>query len=274
MAKIRRQNFFNTFGAIVKFTLFWLFIISQVPIIFLLPKGKLAADYMSVFMRILMFFTGVRVRVNGKLSSKRPLLVVSNHISVFELATFSIAFGGSYFGKKEVEKFPLIGWVSKKFGVIFVDRRTMHAMDALKNVRDQMRKVNYPMFLFPEGTTTNGAYVKAFKSTLFDFMETSDATIQPMVLVYRYRDGTKIDDETLAEHFAYFDNIKQDMGPMCSRERSAFSQVFHIMMLGGFTVEITTLLPPILTGMNRKEIAVILQKIISDKYMELKDKVK
>ncbi len=272
MAKLRRQNLFNTLFAVFKMIIFWLLIFVQLPIIFLLPKGRFSTIYMSMFMHILMFITGVKVRVHGKLTNKRPLLVVANHISVFELATFSIAFGGSYFGKKEVEKWPIVGWVSRKFGVIFVDRRTMHAQDALKKVRDQMRKVKYPMFLFPEGTTTNGAYVKAFKSTLFDFMEDSDATIQPMVIAYRYRDGTPIDNLTLAEHFAYFDNIKQDMGPKCSRERSVFGQVFHVMMLGGFMVEITTLSPPPLAGMNRKQIAAVLHEIISEKYMELKDK--
>jgi hypothetical protein len=44
------------------------------------------------------------------------------------------------------------------------------------------------------------------------------------------------------------------------------------MMLGGFTVEITLLPPPPLGGMDRKQIADVLQKIVSDKYMELKDK--
>ena len=76
----------------------------------------------------------------------------------------------------------------------------------------------------------------------------------------------------LAEHFAYFNNSNQDIGPKCSRERSAFGQVFHIMMLGGFTVEITVMSPPDLRGLDRKQIAEVLHKIISDKYMELKDK--
>ena len=63
-----------------------------------------------------------------------------------------------------------------------------------------------------------------------------------------------------------------DKGPLCKIERSAFGQVFHIMMLGGFTVEITLLPPPPLEGMDRKQIAEVLQQIVSDKYMELKDK--
>ena len=227
---------------------------------------------MRMVMKFLMFITGIKVTVNGNISNKNPLLIVSNNISVFELATFSMAFGGSYFGKKEVEKFPIVGWIAKKFGVIFLDRRPMHAMEALKEFKTEMAKVNYPMSIFPEGTTTNGAYVKPFKSTLFSFVENSNITVQPVVMVYKYSDGTLIDDETLAEHFAYFDNKKQDMGPYCSRERSAFGQVFHIMMLGGFSVERTVLPPPQLVGLNRKEIAAVLQKIIADKYIELRNK--
>ncbi|MBQ6011918.1 MAG: hypothetical protein IJL23_02235 [Alphaproteobacteria bacterium] len=45
-------------------------------------------------------------------------------------------------------------------------------------------------------------------------------------------------------------------------------QVFHIMMLGGFMVEIDVLPVPDLTGMDRKQMADTLHKIISDKYMQ------
>ncbi len=272
MTQVRRQNFFNTTWGVIKFTAFWLVILLQMPILLLMPRGKMSVAYMRVFMGILVFFAGIKIRVHGELSRRRPLMVVCNHISVFELATFPVAFGGSFFGKKDIESWPLVGWIAKKFGVIFVDRRPSHAMDALKCVQETLSRVDYPMFLFPEGTTTNGAYVKQFKSTLFNFVENSDVLIQPVVMHYRHRDGTPISDEDMAQHYAYFDNAKQDMGPKCRRERSAFSQVFHIMVLGGFMVEITALPPPPLAGMDRKEIAATLHKIVSDKYMELKDK--
>ena len=171
-----------------------------------------------------------------------------------------------------MEHWPLVGWVSRKFGVVFVDRRPSHAVEALAQVRDTLNSVSYPVFLFPEGTTTNGAYVKPFKSTLFNFVENSGVVVQPLVMNYRFRDGTPISDADMAQHFAYFNNSNQDMGPACSRERSAFGQVFHIMMLGGFMVELTVLPPPPLAGMDRKQIAETLHKIVSDKYMKLKDK--
>ncbi len=272
MACVRKQNIFNTICAVVKFSLFWIMVVLQLPIIILLPRGRWGVAYMRVFMWFLLTISGIRVRVHGKLADARPLLVVSNHISLFEIATFPVAFGGSFVAKKDVESWPLVGWVAKKFGVIFIDRRPSHALEAIKTVQETVKNVTYPMYVFPEGTTTNGAYVKPFKSTLFNFVENSDVTVQPMTVHYRFRDGTPISDDDLAQHYAYFANAKQDMGPLAQRERSAFIQVFHIMVLGGFVVDITVLPPPPLADMDRKQIADTLQKIVSDKYMELKDK--
>ncbi len=272
MSRVRKQNIFNTFTACVKFALFWVLVFLQLPIIVLLPRGRASVWYMRVFMGFLLRIAGIRVRVHGQLSENRPLLVVANHISVFEIATFPGVFGGSFIAKKEMESWPLVGWVSRKFGVVFVDRRPSHAHDALAVVQRAVQSVPYPMFLFPEGTTTNGAYVMPFKSTLFSFIENSNVTVQPMAVHYRHRDGTPISDDDMAQHYAYFDNKKVTVGPKALRERSAFSQVFHIMVIGGFCVEITVLPPPPLAGLDRKQIADVLQKSVSEKYMELKDK--
>ncbi len=272
MRRVRRPNIFQVLFGTLKFIAFWVGVVIQVPIIFLLPRGRASVWFMRVFMRILLFLAGIRVTVHGKLSLHRPLLVVCNHMSLFEIATFPVAFGGSFVAKADVRNWPLVGWISEKFGVVFVDRRPSHALEALTVVQERVKTVKYPMFLFPEGTTTNGAYVKPFKSTLFNFVENSDVAVQPMAVHYRFRDGTPISDADLANHYAYFDNKKIDMGPRAARERSAFMQVFHVMILGGFRVEITVMPPPPLAGQDRKQIAETLHKMVSDKYMELKDK--
>jgi len=272
MSRVRSQNVFNTLWAAVRFALFWIVVILQLPIILLLPRGRVCVRYMRVFMWFLVFLSGIKIRVHGKLVAHRPLLVVTNHISLFEIATYPIAFGGSFVAKKEVESWPIVGWVAKKFGVIFVDRRPSHALEALKTLSETVQKVRYPMYLFPEGTTTNGAYVKKFKSSLFNFVENSNVAVQPMAMHYRHRDGTTISDEDLAEHYGYFNNRDMETGPLCSRERSAFMQIFHVMVIGGFTVEITVLPVPDLHGMDRKQIAECLHDIVSDKYMKLKNK--
>lgn len=270
MATVRKQNLFNTITGSLRFAAFWVMVVVQLPIIILLPsRKKITAKYMAVFMKILLILASIKIVKHGQISKKRPLLVAGNHISVFEIATFPVMFGGSFISKNDVRNWPLVGYIANKFGVVFIDRRPSHAIEALKLVQDEIAKISYPLYIFPEGTTTNGAYVKEFKSSLFNVAEGTDVTLQPVVTQYCFHDGTPIDEENLAEHFAYFDNAKQTQGPKCSRERSAFGQIFHVMVLGGFTVNVYMLPPPPLEGKDRKEMANAMHKIISDKYTEI-----
>ena len=269
---VREPNIFKKAFAVVRMIVFWTGIFIQVPIIFLLPTGRRSVAYMRVYMWWLKVSTGMRIRVHGKLSEARPLLVVSNHISMFEIAMLSYAFGGSFIAKQEVAHWPVIGPIAKKFGVVFVDRNPATATQALIKVNKQLSKITYPLFIFAEGTTTNGAYVKPFKSAMFSIVEHSNITVQPVVVNYRAHNGDVISDTDIANHYAYFSNAKMDMGPLAVRERSAFGQLFHLMALGGFMIEITVLPVPDISGMDRKQIAETLHEMVSTKYMELKDK--
>ena len=109
MARVRRQNIFNTTLAVIKFTVLWLLVFLQMPVIILLPRVRASVWYMRVFMWFLLKTAGIRVRVHGGLVSHRPLLVITNHISIFEIATFPVAFGGSFVAKKELESWPVVG---------------------------------------------------------------------------------------------------------------------------------------------------------------------
>ncbi|MCL2748605.1 MAG: 1-acyl-sn-glycerol-3-phosphate acyltransferase [Alphaproteobacteria bacterium] len=266
------KKIFNILFAPVRFLLFVLWILPNAIFVLFVPTGsRLGLWALRFFMNGVMLIAGIRIKVHGQLSKKRPLLVVGNHISVFEMVTFPVAFGGSFFGKKEIESYPLVGWMCKKFGVIFIDRRPSHALEGIEKLRKEMAKADYPMFLFPEGTTTSGTYVLPFKSTLFNFMENGeDVTVQPVVQFYRYRDGSMIPDQIMADDYAFFDNCKMTQPPYCKVERNLIGQIFHVFSIGGFMVEVFILPPPPLAGKDRKEIATELHKIINDEFKKLK----
>ena len=267
-----RDGFLRNITAIFKFIVFVLSVLVLLPVMVFVPRGTAGVKCLRMYMRFMAWLCGIKIRAHGELSSHRPLVVVCNHISIFEFAVFPIAFGGTFVGKKEIAAWPFVGWVAKKFGVVFVDRRPAHAMDALATVQRAVNSAPYPLYIFPEGTSTNGAYVKKFKSPLFNFIENSNVVVQPMVMRYLHRDGSSISDVDMANHYAYFNNRDMEYGPKCKVERSAFAQVFHIMKIGGFMVDIELLPPVDLTGMDRKEIAAYLHNIVSTKYMEIKDK--
>ncbi len=273
MADKCRVNIFDTIIAVFRAMFFVFVVLIQVPIIFIIPRGRFSVKYMRFFMWTLCVATGVRVHRHGKLTAARPLLCICNHISVFELMSMPVAYGCSFVGKIDIASYPLVGWIAKKFGVVFVDRRPSHAIEAISDMTHQLRNASYPVTIFPEGTTTNGAYVREFKSAMFNLVDAvPDLTIQPMVITYRTRRNKCVNDQVLANDYAYFDNVKQTAGPKCERERSAFGQIFHIAQLGGMTVHITVLPPMPVAGRDRKEIAKMLHEIVSNKYMEIKDK--
>ena len=57
---------------------------------------------MAVFMKFFLILASIKIVKHGTMSKKRPLLVAGNHISVFEIATFPVMFGGSFISKNDV----------------------------------------------------------------------------------------------------------------------------------------------------------------------------
>lgn len=264
-----------------RFVIFWIVAVLQIPIVALIPVGKMSVAYSRVFYSILMWIAGVHCKKCGeKLSANRPLMLVSNHISIFELAVFPILGLGSFFGKSEIAKYPLVGWFAKKFGVIFIDRNPRRAATEVAKINRVMKSSKYPMTIFPEGTTNNGCFIYPFKSSMFDVVDKIDGlTIQPIVLLYRDKCGCKItDDNFMANNYSCPSLAKirahndasgaNEIVP--EREFSTMGHFYHIMKMGGVTLELNLLPPVDLTGLDRKEIAQKLHKIINEKYMELK----
>ena len=277
----KRRNIFYRSWAAVRFVVLWLWIILNVPIAAINPGGKLGVWQFRVLMGIICFLAGFRYKISGQLSKKRPLLLVGNHIASIEFGVLPAALGINFFGKAEIAKMPLIGFFSRKMGVQFIDRNPRRAKEMIKKIKEFTERASYPMVIFPEGTTTNGSYVHPFKSALFNILEPqlngdADAahfTVQPFVMHFRDGRGNVLTDDDLAENYASFDNAKQLQGRNDVRMRGEFEQVFHVMKLGGMTVEIELLPPPPLAGItDRHAVAEMLHKIISDKYMETKDR--
>jgi hypothetical protein len=76
MAQVRKQNIFNTITGTLRFTAFWVMVVVQLPILFLLPaRSKIAVKYMAVFMKILLVLANIKIVRHCQISKKHPLLV-------------------------------------------------------------------------------------------------------------------------------------------------------------------------------------------------------
>ncbi|MDR2770378.1 MAG: 1-acyl-sn-glycerol-3-phosphate acyltransferase [Rickettsiales bacterium] len=270
MNKIAR--FFRFAGAGVKFSLFVAWSILQVPTLLLVAPwwrrfGVVQFRIFSLACCRILFRIGLKV--DGILPQYRPLLITSNHISVFELLAFPALFGCRFFGKGEIAKYPLIGRLASGFGTMFIDRNPMKAVEAIDLIRKNLRGSKSPFVIFPEGTTDNGNYILPFKSAMFDFLkDVPDAKIQPAAITYLDKRGRKIDPQVLADEYACFVNAKQTREPYCKKELSVWAVLFMGMVHGGFTIKMKLLPLFETTGLNRKEIAARLYDLTDSAFQE------
>lgn len=138
---------------------------------------------------------GVRVTTKGQLATARPLLIVSNHFSYLDVFVLGSCIPARFITKREVASWPIIGFICRMGGCIFIDRRrqqTLHNMSELNYVTKQKAVIS----LFPEGTTNEGTVLLPFRSSFFSIAEDLDVMVQPISIIYTALSGKPLDAQT------------------------------------------------------------------------------
>ena len=131
-------------------------------------------------------FMGIRLTVVGEHMAHNGA-VVSNHVSWLDIFTLNAAKRIYFVAKSEVAGWPLIGWLARATGTVFIARRSVDAKIHLDVFATRLN-AGHKLLFFPEGTSTDGLRVIPFKSTLFEAFfaqESRDALhIQPVTVKY------------------------------------------------------------------------------------------
>jgi len=118
--------------------------------------------------------------------------VVSNHASWLDIFALNARKRVYFVSKSEVASWPLIGWLARATGTVFI-RRNRHEARTHNSVFEARLKAGHQLLFFPEGTSTDGLRVLPFKSTLFAAFFAKelrdDLSIQPVTLVYHAPPG-------------------------------------------------------------------------------------
>ena len=73
-----------------------------------------------------------------------------------------------FFGKKDVESWPIIGSLCRSFGTIFIDRRNQRDLARVNGEIAQALEDGRGVILFAEGTSSEGSTVLPFRSSLLE----------------------------------------------------------------------------------------------------------
>ena len=158
----------------------------------------LRRSFLRWWARGLLSALGVRLHLTGN-AVLHPALIVANHVSWLDVIAIAAAHPAVFVCKSEVAAWPGIGWLLRRAGTIFIRRGSLrdvwrvnlqlHArLEALQNV-----------VAFPEGTTTAGDDVLAFKTALFQPPLDRGLPVYPVAIAYSNGDAAYLGETSFLQ---------------------------------------------------------------------------
>ncbi|MFP5429737.1 MAG: lysophospholipid acyltransferase family protein [Gammaproteobacteria bacterium] len=123
------------------------------------------------------------IRVQG-VPLKERALWISNHVSWLDIPVLGANFPVHFLSKAEVARWPVVGWLAKVAGTLFIQRGSGDAGRVESQLAAHLRDGRSILF-FPEGTTTDGERLKRFFHKLFGAAVSEQVPLQPVLVCYR-----------------------------------------------------------------------------------------
>jgi 1-acyl-sn-glycerol-3-phosphate acyltransferase len=162
--------------------------------VLLLLPGRKKILFATFFWHAIARIIGLQVRIIGtplgmppgmkRNHPKRPIIYVCNHSSWLDIPAIGGQVHGRFVAKDDVAAWPIISTVARLGRTVFVSR---NRASTLKE-RDEMQATlaaGDDLFLFPEGTSSDGSRVLPFRSSFFAAAYgRAVPLIQPVSVVY------------------------------------------------------------------------------------------
>lgn len=148
---------------------------------------------------------GVLIEGAQPVHGKGGYLIVANHVSWLDIIVLNAIHPSRFIAKSEVNDWPVIGWLTRRCGTIFIERSLRRNASMVNRRISRLFEQDVSIGLFPEGTTTDGRQVAPFHSALIQPAIDAGIRLQPMALRYQEGNGEPgsaavfIGDMTLAQ---------------------------------------------------------------------------
>jgi 1-acyl-sn-glycerol-3-phosphate acyltransferase len=152
---------------------------------------------------------GIRVRTTGT-PPEAGTLLVANHLSYVDILVLASQVRCVFLSKAEVASWPVLGWMARAVGVLFIKREDRRSLPEVARTLDRELRAGHTVVLFPEGTSSRGAEVLPFRASLLAPAAEGGLPVAWAVLGYRIPPDAGAASErvcwwgemTFAPHFA------------------------------------------------------------------------
>ena len=165
---------------------------------------------------------GINCDVQGQAPSHG--LVVSNHLSYLDIVILSAIMPCFFVSKIEVNRWPYFGEAARVGGTIFIDRTSRASTAEVAGEIAERLKLPIPVLLFPEGTSSDGAQVLRFHSSLFEPAVTGGAPVTAASVRYVFENGNEERDLCWFDDTLFLPHLWKTLGAAGFRAEVRFGE--------------------------------------------------
>lgn len=134
----------------------------------------------------------IKVIISGNLppTSTHGAMFVANHISWADIHALNSQIALRFIAKADIKGWPVFGYLAQKADALFIDRGKRQIAGEIVGITSASLAEGDNLCFFPEGTTTDGKQVLAFKSSVLQAAINANTTVWPVAIRYINLDGS------------------------------------------------------------------------------------
>ncbi|NBO10359.1 MAG: 1-acyl-sn-glycerol-3-phosphate acyltransferase [Methylophilaceae bacterium] len=146
----------------------------------------------SYWSRSLLRIMNIEVSIEGVPPShdSTKTMFVGNHVSWLDIHVLNSVRAVRFIAKAELKNWPIFGWLAKQSNTLFIEREQKKDAVRVIEVASHSLSKGDCLCFFPEGTTTDGSELLAFKGSLMQAPINAKADVWPFVIHYPNEDNT------------------------------------------------------------------------------------
>jgi len=121
-----------------------------------------------------------------------PIMAIANHVGYIDIVLFLSQVPCVFITSQELGANPVMGPIARFGGSFMVDRQNKFGLKEEIRRIEELMKEGFPIFLFPEATSSDASGILPFKRALLEAAVRAKATIFPFCINY-----LKVDNEPL-----------------------------------------------------------------------------
>lgn len=131
---------------------------------------------------------GMKIETRGE-PPRPPFFLVANHLSYVDIIVLAARLDCTFIARSDVAHWPIIGLLCRSMGTIFIDRASRSDIPRVIALMEEAIGRGQGVVLFPEGTSSEGAKVLKFNSSLLEPAARAGYPVSYASLSYRTPPG-------------------------------------------------------------------------------------